>query len=701
MADRETSFIASKAVTVAASPGWRAAAVEASGYVFLVWAAVVAFNVFAFSDPAARAAAVANLQHIPQLLTHLPRNSGHVLVLILTILAAIGPGDALLRAFRIPARDAFDRIAFGTAAGFAVLIAVAYLLAAAQLLRVEAEVPLLLAGVVFSAVRIRRWVLEMPLVQDAVRIPRPLTIALIVVLAAAMYVNLLGAVHPEVGFDARWYHLSQAERYAQHGGFYNILAAERIWPYALPHYQETLYAFGWVLTGHIGAKLLAWGSAVAIVLATVAFARTWFSSTAAGVLAAMIFFTTPVLAWSTTTGNNDLAAVPFVLLAMHGLLVWRNGGSALPLYGAGLLAGMTYGIKPFGAFTLIAIAIVAAGILISRRTPRPVVARVLAGYAGFAVLGLLPALITATWMIGDPFYPLFASLFPSRYGATAMSQHMGSEIVRRFIEHVTPANVLSLPWSMTTDVVRYRDLMGPVWLATLPVWIAMPFFVRRDAAIIRPLFAFVAVSTAIVFLSGAEEFRYIATSVAIVALFIGYTVFCLDWSRARPLQAVLVATLMAFGILGNPLVTPLLRGAAVSSVMGAEYINWPYLYEGQPESAIQLQWVPILQYTNAHLDPRHDKIYDAATIQLMNVYSEVELFNGTFYQGPAALHEWSLASPDAYEHLRAEGCTYVLLSKPDVPALKGTRVWNHLKFVVEQPGLGGPTVPDELYKVVG
>lgn len=703
MADHKRPFAEHEGPMIGTDyPQWsaRRIALESAGYVFLAWAALIALNVFAFTDPAARAAATSNLTHVPQILTHLPRNAALVFVLFFTLGAAIAPGDALLRAFRIPARDAFDRIAFGTAAGLVVLTALAYALATLHLLRLEVEIPLLLAGAVASTVSIRRWLREQPLLPDAVRVPRALTIAMWILLGAALYVTLLAALIPEIGFDARYYHLAEAERYAQHGGFYNLLAAERMWPAALPHYHETLYAFAWVLTGAIGAKLIAWGGALAIVLAVVAFARAWFSSTAVGVFAALILLTTPVLAWSATTANNDLAAVPFVLLALHALLVWRGGGSAWALYGAGLIAGMTYGIKPFGAFTVIALGIVVAWTLLSRGTPRAVVAAQLARFAGCALLGLLPALITATWMIGDPIFPLFPGIFPSRYGANAVGEHLSAVIGSRLLAHISPSHILLLPWSMTMDPARYRNLIGPIWLATLPVWLAVPFFSRRFTEVVRPLAVFTVAFTAIVFLSGAEEFRYIATAVTVVALLIGYAVFCLDWRAARALQATVVGAVLVFAVLGNPLVVPLERNSSAPAVMGAEYLNWDYLYGTLPESAIQLQYVPILQYTNSHLDPRTNKIYDGANVQLMNVYSNVELFNGTAYQSPAALNEWSLASPDAFERLRANGCTYVIWPKAQLAQLKAAPVWRHLQFVTEAPSINGPANPDVLLKIV-
>jgi hypothetical protein len=679
---------------------WRRIAVEAAGYVFLAWAALVAINVYAFGDPAARTAMSDDLSHLPQILSHVPRNLGAFFGLIFTLAACIAPGDATLRLFRLPYRDAFDRIAFGLIAGLGVLIAVAYFLAAVQLLRWEIEAALLILGFVMSAIEVPRWLKKLPRLTDEIETPRALVVTFAIVLLAALYVALLSSVEPDVGFDARWYHLAQAERYAQHGGFYNLVASERMWAYAAPHYQETLYAFQWVLFGAVGAKLIAWGGALATVLGVVAFARAWLNSTGVGVLAAMILFASPIVVWSTTTSNNDLGAVPFVILALHALLWWRATGSTACLCATGVFAGITYGIKPFGGFTVVVIGAIVAAILLLRRASRKFVVAQLAGYTGSAVLAVLPALVTAQWMIGDPFFPVGATFFPTQFGASHVNSIL-SLIATAHHSYLNPVNLLSLPWAITVDSVSFRDLLGPVWLATLPLLLAVPFVARHQSSVIRILAAFVVMFCAFVIVSGAVEFRYAESVLPAVALLIAYGVLCLNWRAARALQAVIVIVIVAFAVLDNSLLRFDQRNAMTPGVMGPVYLNWAYLYDGQPESLVQLQYAPMLQYTNAHLDPRRDKIYDGVHLILMNVYSDVPMFNGSAFDSPEALGEWTLTSPDASARLREAGCTYIVVPREILPSLKHASIWRHLTFVTATPSMNGPKTEDELFKVEG
>lgn len=671
---------------------------------FVAWACVVAANVYAFGDPAARAVASLNLSHLGQILTHVPRNAPLVIGLFVTLVAAIAPGDAVLRALRLPARDWFDRLAFGAVAGLGVLIATAYALASLQALRPLVEWPLVAGGFVFSVVAIRRWIATEPAVPDAVVVPRGLTLPVWILLGAALCVCLLGALTPDVGFDARWYHLAQAQRYAQHGGFYNLVAAERIWTFALPHYQETLYAFGWAMFGHIGAKLFAWGDAIVTVLAVVAFARAWFGVTAAGALAALLVFATPVVAWSTTTANTDLAASPFVILALHATLTWQATGRLRPLLGAGLFAGLTYGIKPFGALSVVALALVIGWLSHRARAGARGVARDVGSFVAAAFLPMLPALLTAAWMIGDPFFPAAAKLFSARYGGIATTAVLSDAAATARAEHLRPDRLLALPWSLTVHAARYRALMGPIWLAAAPLWIAVPFVAKRDAGVVKPMFAYVAAFCGLMFLNGALvlETRYIETVLPIIGLLIGYLIFRFDWAQAPATRGALLVVLLVFSGLGNELVVPLERDALNGRVMGAEYFDFAYLYEGKREADVQQHYAPVLEYTDAHLDPQRDKIYDDVKLSYFNLYSRVPIFNGKASGGPARLNEWTLSSPDAYIRLTRERCTYVITSKTNVAVLMQAPVWRHLRFVAEFPSYaGGPApVPAELYAII-
>ena len=311
----------------------------------------------------------------------------------------------------------------------------------------------------------------------------------------------------------------------------------------------------------------------------------------------------------------------------------------------------------------------------------------------------LPALVSAQWMIGDPFYPLAANLFSARYGAANVGSTVLASITLKGTGYLNPLRLITLPWALTVDSLTFRNVLGPIWLAMLPLCVVLPFTVRRGADAIRPLAGFAAVFAALVVISGAVEFRYAEPALPAVALLIAYGVLCVDWRPAPVLQTVMIACLVIFCALGNGLLTSLQRNAQIMGIAGAQYLNWDYVYGGLPDSAIQLHFAPTVQYLNAHLDPHRDKVYDGVKLEMFNAYSEIPLFNGSMYDGPAGTREWTLTSPDAYARLRETGCTYVVVARESLAALKGASLWRHVAFVVATASMNGPASEDEIFKV--
>ena len=106
-----------------------------------------------------------------------------------------------------------------------------------------------------------------------------LDVVLVLLIAGLLYLALLGALMPEVQFDARWYHLGSAAHYVEVGHFYNIVAATHDPAMGLNPYQEIAYTGFYALSGSHGAKVFAFWDAPLICAAMVAFARAHLNST--------------------------------------------------------------------------------------------------------------------------------------------------------------------------------------------------------------------------------------------------------------------------------------------------------------------------------------------------------------------------------------------------------------------------------------
>jgi hypothetical protein len=503
-------------------------------------------------------------------------------------------------------------------------------------------------------------------------------IATCALLLGTLYFSLLGALLPEVQFDARIYHLSEAKRYAQHERIYNLAVAEGRPEAAFQQNQELLYAGAYRLYGMHAAKAMSWMMLLLAVVAIVGVGIEFFGSVSAGLLAALLFAATPIVAWSGSTAQNDLALAPFTLLAVYGFWRWtqtrRWGWIAM----AGLTTGYAFEIKGFAGATGVTLAIFI--LAFARRDARAAV-RALGVLVAGIVAGALPGAIRAAHDTGDPLFPIGASAMHSALWSPQM------DVIVRSAYTIFGATTSWtafpwMPWLLTMRPDEYRNLIGPFFLFALPVLIGYAVW-RGANPLVRQLLAFSALWAILWFASGAVEARYAMAIFPLYALAAAYLALS---TEPRPLarwaQRTFALLLLCTALLDAQPVVAFERGADLGYVMGRIPYAWSYLYGTQPESDVQLVYVPMLEWTNAHLDPSRDRIYAANDVMLFNVYSDVELYDGAT---PWALHRWTLASPDAYERLKEAGVDYVVVDRAQEPSLKSAALYAHLEEMHATP----------------
>jgi hypothetical protein len=687
------------------------------GCIFLAWAILVWAAVMNFGDPIAKSTTIGNLSHIGLILTHLPRNFFTLFGVALFMFGAFAPGILVLHYFPIRWRGEAERLAFALGIGIIVLTIFTFALGYANLLVAPVLWSLVLVCCAGTSIEgIRAYDRYHPTLRPRIdwrswNSERVFTWIACAGLVFYAYLALLGALTPEVGFDARYYHLAEAKRYAIHHGFFDLVGDERIWAFGLPHYKEVLYTFMFSILGMTGAKIIAWFDGALAVGAIIIFCRVHFRSTLMGLIASLIFLSTPIVTWSMATANNDLTLVPFGILGMHAFLRWLDDRNIAWIAILGAIAGYSYGVKSFGGITAIAF-LVLLGIAVYRahakkKEPPTVVRRslftLLGIYSLAAFVCALPMFVHAYQMTGNPVFPFLSGLFTStKNDANLFGSLLGSHISSGLNKNANPISVITLPWTITVNSDTYRDILGPIYLLALPVWIGICWLASRTSPALRWTLIFVALWSAMAWLSSAIEARYAQVPLALSAVLIAFVLVQNHWTTLNGrLFRVIFAVVVGISILfDNELVVPMQRHALAPGVMGLEFFPYDYLYGDEPESAVQLAYVPDLMWINAHLGPR-DKIYDGTgDLMLFNVYSDIDLFNGRMGGSPTASGTWSLFSPDALARLHEEHVTYVDVYTFDVPKLKASPLWLHLRQVFTAPGIHGKGYEHFLFKLI-
>lgn len=584
--------------------------------------------------------------------------------------SAIGPGIALLGPLRLPWRDGFERALVGLPVGLAAYTFAFMALGWAQLLR---PLPVLLvigAGALLTVVAVGPSVRSLARLHSLPR-PGPASLALLLGLAFLAYTALLPALGPEVEFDARWYHLAVPYHYALQGGFFDVVRVTGIASAAFPPYQETLYAGLIPILGTIAPKLLHWWDAVLAAAFLVHFCRAHLGSTVTGLLAALIFLGTPVVSWSMGTASNDLPLALLALVALHCYLRWRGERARGWLVAAGVVGGYSIGVKPFGAITLVLIAVAALYDL--RRSPREM-AGSLAALALPAAALCVPWLVRSYQLTGDPVFPALYKTFRTPYWGDASQSYAAAAYTLYGAQH-SLLGFVRLPYDLTFNPDAYRSVVGPLFLALLPL---VALALVRATATVRLLAAFAGLTLAAWFVAGALEVRYADGALPALAVVVAYAVVTL--ARGRPaLTAVLVAVVAAATLVNSQLLVELQHeGWHDGLVAGREPIAWEYLYDGQ--SAADAYPLPVQDWINTHLSPRTDKVYDAKLqLTFFYLYSRVPVFDGSSFESPSARGEWTLQSADALDHLRREHVTYVAVNSGQLAGLRTAAIYPHLR----------------------
>lgn len=649
--------------------------------------AVVLSAVYA-PTPAAWQMSAAQTALLPEILTRLPQGFAAVFPALLFVLSAVAPGHFALRALRLSWANDGEQWLTETAVGLIVLTFAVIVLGEAALLRPAVLLPVFTLCLLGSSWLVYRWwsgngARVRQAVADAWsrRSPRDLWIcAALAFVAFSLYISFLGALVPEHAYDARWYHLAEAKRFAEHHRLFSLLASEHNIQLGLPHYQEILYAALVSVAGLTAAKAFAWADGLLAVLGIAMFAWTHLRSWLVAALAAAVFVDTPIVAWSGTTAATDLPLAFFTLLVVHTFLRWYDDGEARWLLVAGFIGGYTLGVKPFGIFTLAALALI---MLIRGRKQPPWRALLMLSTAAFA--GFLPWLLVSWADSGNPFFPFFGAVFPSPYLDSHIDSMVRSSYQLWGAAPVTPLGIFLIPWRVVTEVDKYRSVIGPVYLALAPLWIGAPLLFASAKSHLKLVLGFLALWSVLWYYSGALDARYAEAVFPLIAILVAYP-FTLPFTTvaARLAQGVAAALLVVAGALNTQFLLPLQKGAELPQVSGAILLPEPFLFAGQSPDQVQLVYMPMVSYMNKTLSPATDKVYDDTELVVFNLYSDIDLFNGDQYDSPSALGQWNLASPDALARLRNEHITHVVTYRSKLAALRASALWPHLRLLHQE-----------------
>jgi hypothetical protein len=343
-------------------------------------------------------------------------------------------------------------------------------------------------------------------------------------------INLLGALAPELSFDALWYHLTipkiflEAHRifYIEGGLFYYSL---------MPKLGEMLFVPGIMFGSEIPAKLVQWMMGLLSALVVYKISRKYFDEKVS-LIASVIFYSSLVVAWESTVAYVDLIRAFFESMALWGFLNFLETKSKKWLVESAVMLGLAISTKII-AFASLPIFLILMLLYLKDK------AYALKSSLIFVLVSVgtvSPWLFFAFFYSGNPFFPFFSKHFESlESGLIGLHLLNPIHLIRSFI------NLFLLS----------PDPISPVYLAFLPVLIL--FKKNFDRRIMPVLIYSILAIIAFYPLAGVGGTRFI------LAYLPAFSVIAVSLLLIVPKN---IKTYMTFFILLAFLITCIYRGAS-------------------------------------------------------------------------------------------------------------------------------------------
>lgn len=217
-------------------------------------------------------------------------------------------------------------------------------------------------------------------------------------------VTLIGALLPELAFDALWYHLTIPKIFISEGGMPFIKGG--IFYYSLmPMLTEMIYLPLIMYGGEIYAKLAHFFFGVLTAMAIYKIVRIYLSRNWA-LIGVLVFTSSLVVSWLMTTAYSDLSRSFFETLALYYFLIFTKSNKKKHLLTSAILVGLAVSTK-----------LVSLGSILVFLTLLLMYQKFTSNFFKCLFLFALPSIsIASPWFIraffytGNPVYPLFSEL---------------------------------------------------------------------------------------------------------------------------------------------------------------------------------------------------------------------------------------------------------------------------------------------------
>jgi 4-amino-4-deoxy-L-arabinose transferase-like glycosyltransferase len=424
-------------------------------------------------------------------------------------------------------------------------------------------------------------------------------VLILLAIGSLLYMLLAHTLMPPYEWDEIAYHLALAKIYVNsHGIVYVPYMVPSNWPMN----TEMLFSLGLLLGSDVMAHLLT------------LFMSLWtagglylvgkrFLDRRVGLLAAVLFLTTPLIKRLSGTGLNDGSLAFFGTAAIFAYAHYRQNRTLAWVGLSGLFSGLAAGCKLMGgAYPLfLGLLIILDARLPQRLAWRPLLAR-LSVFGGLGLLMVGPWYARSYAFTGNPIWPFLFQVFGGRnWDALGDEYHMQSllKIWTAELSHSLKGFLDSLYYLFFEPerMGGYPGGFGYVTLALVALSAVLLAVLRRAPRLMYELLLFCGLFYGVWFLFVSLQVRYLIPILPALVLIAAFS-FYFVWDRLphRLLRWLLAGFLLFFLVRDFPWVDQGQRNfvRAQSSYLTEQYTRADFL-------EAQIDVMPAFQYINTHL----------------------------------------------------------------------------------------------------
>lgn len=276
---------------------------------------------------------------------------------------------------------------------------------------------------------------------------KPLSIFLLSLITIQALINLVGALGPELAFDALWYHLTIPKIYLQQNSIFYI--GGHLYYSAMPKFTEMFYLVALALGNEISAKVIHFSFGVATLIVLYKMSRSFLSSKDS-LLVSLIFYSNLVVGWMSITAYIDLARTFFETLALWSFLIFVRSNAFKWLALSGVMLGFGASCKLLSLWSVVTYLCLLLYLGLQKKIKLISILKQSLFFCTIVFVIVSPWLIFSYLNTGNPVYPFFSPVHQNLGDTTSFK----------------PKDIIAATWSI---FLLSPDPISPIYFISLPL----------------------------------------------------------------------------------------------------------------------------------------------------------------------------------------------------------------------------------------